>query len=408
LEVIMSANPSALLPNSTRHGISPRRSALLAASVAFTAVLAPGAGILIARGHGQPGPSTSQSMAVPADRQTRPAAAQVDTTRLAVFGPRRLLDPASGGALRAGAEARITLPPLAAGTRGVLLDLSIRGATGPGAVTLQSGTERRTVLRVASAGGQSSATAVVNLGADGDLRVKTEGGGRLQVDLLGAFEPARSATAGRLVATAPTQLLQLTPATDGNDVVVDLTRVPALAGAGTVSAILVQAAGDVGAHGGYVSVGPQGGTLDQAVYWSATTGQDRIRPGLMLIPVRSSHLHVQYHAGRQLRLSLVGYVTGTAAPTSRDGLLLVVPAGQAPPVRVTATSRVDVTLVPAGGIAGVAPQQVSAAFVDVTSARRGVLALSPVVDGAVSVTGPGTALTLTTRALVVSDRPRPS
>ena len=161
-----------------------------------------------------------------------------------------------------------------------------------------------------------------------------------------------------MVATTPVRVVELTPERDGDRTTIDLRRVRALRRAGQVSGVLIQVSADVGTRGGYVSMGPSARRLDQTVYWSATTGSDRVRAGLLVVPVRSDRIHVQYKAGTQLRADLVGFVTGASARTSTAGLVVPLPAGVADPVRVvTADGTVDVTLVPAGGIAGLAPDR---------------------------------------------------
>lgn len=411
---------------------SSRRIVVTAAVVAFTMVFASGATVLASRLLlGSPATQTVALDVADAPAPTPTATPEIATTRLAVQGPRRVLDPQAGGALPPGGEAAVPLPTLPAGTTAVLLQLSLTEATGPGAVTLRSSTEQTPVLRLAGPGAQTSATVVAGLGADAQLWVRTEGGGRLQVDLVGVFEPAASSTYGRVVAVPPTPVVDLTPDQDGDRTTVDLAAVPALQGAGAVSAVLVRFAGDVGERGGYVSVGPSADLLDQTVSWSATAGADRIRPGFLVVPVRSGQLHVQYKAGSHLGADLVGYVTGASAPDGTAGLVVPVPVAAAAPVTVTAEGRVDVGVVPAGGTAGVLPGRVAAALVTVEAtgepgtpvsvgsptspdpgaadvaadpAGRRALSLSGIVDGSVAVaTGARAVVVLTPRALVVGE-----
>lgn len=410
--------------------VSSRRVAVTAAIAAFlTVVLASGATVLVGKLLRDPAaPIALLDVAAAATPSAEPPVA---TTRLAVQGPRRLLDAQAGGALPAGGEAAVPLPSLPDGTTAVLVQLSLTGATGPGAVTLRSSIEETPALRLAAAGGQTSATVVAHVGADRDLRVWTEGGGQLQVDLVGVFEPAETATAGRIVATPATRVVDLTPREDGDRASVELGAVPTLQAAGAVSAVLLRVSGDVGEHGGYVSVGSSAEQIDQTVYWSATAGTDRIRPGFLVVPVRSGQLHVQYKAGGQLDADIVGYVTGPSAPDATAGLVVPLPPGGAAPVTVTAEGRLDVGVLSPAGVAGLLPERVAAVLVTVdatggTSAAvtvdapgsasagvpnvsagpsgRSALALSGVVAGAVGVTSTGPAVVvLTPRALVVAD-----
>jgi hypothetical protein len=419
--------------NQPSHPVTGRglRTTLFSAVVAFTVVLAVGATILVGRRLTTPdvvAPTTSLDAS--ASRFTAAASAPSAATpsQLVLVGPRRLLDPHGGGTLAPGRETRITVPALPAGATAVLLEVSILAARGPGAVTLLSNAESTPVLTAAGPGAQTSATVVAGIGADHDLRLRSQGGGSLQVDLVGVFVPATTVRAGRLVVTSPTRLLTLVPGRDGNDAAIDLTRIPALRPAGAASAVLLQVSGDVGKHGGYVALGRTASKLDQTVFWSATSGTDRIRPGFVIAPVRSGVLHVRYHAGLQLRVDLVGYLTGPAATQTGNGLVVPVTGQSARPVTVTANGRVDVGLVPT--TAGLTPSQVSAALVlvtatgrtpagvsidppgterpgapDVSAARAGrsALTVSRITDGAVSVSGQDdTVVALTPRILVVS------
>src|SRR6185369_8953144 len=124
-------------------------------------------------------------------------------------------------------------------------------------------------FRGPAAKAQLTATVVVPVSGNEGLTVGTEGGGQLTVNLLGAFEPAPSATAGRIVPIDSAPVLQLVPATDGHDADIDPNQVPAIRAAGSVSAVLLAVAADVGPNGGLVSTGPSADRQTQATYWSA-------------------------------------------------------------------------------------------------------------------------------------------
>jgi hypothetical protein len=410
-------------------GANPRRSAFYAGAVTFTVILSTAAVLfgfrLSTRPH-TPGRSLDAVALAGGGARTESVAA----TRLVVAGPQRLLDPGRTGALAPGAEAELVLPKLAANTRAVLLELSMLDATGPGAVTIRSDVDDVPALRVPAARAMTSAGVVVMLGPDrGPLRLRTEGGGRLLVNLVGRFETADSARAGRLIPVPPTRVLRLKPATDGHDAELDLDRLPGLRNAGSVSALLLNVAADVGPNGGHVYLGPAKNRLNQKVFWTATAGKDRTRYGLIVVPIRNGSFHLQYHAGKELRADVVGYVTGEQAADSAAGLVVPLPYRATGSVRVATAGRTNVPVVPASGLAGVTPDRVTAALLGITASSdtpgdlgvgtpggtvappllsavpgkpRSALTLTRLAKGVAQVTGEsGASVVLTPRALVL-------
>jgi hypothetical protein len=153
------------------------------------------------------------------------AGAVPGSSRLALLGPVSILDNRATDALAAGAL--VTLPVLPPRSNAALLEVSMVDATGPGAVTLESSAGKVTALRLPAAKAQMSTVVVVVVGADGVLKLRTEGGGRLVVNLIGVFEPSASSTSGRIVAVPLTRALLLTPKSDGkNAVTTARTRSP--------------------------------------------------------------------------------------------------------------------------------------------------------------------------------------
>jgi hypothetical protein len=201
-----------------------------------------------------------------------------------------------------------------------------------------------------------STTVVARLGADGVLLVRTEGGGKLVVNLVGAFEPVEKSTSGRVVPVPATQVVKLVPKTDGKYATVDLSAVPALRDGG-YAAVLLQFSADVGANGGFVETGLSVDRLDQRILWNPTTAEDRIRGGFLVVPVTGGPVHIHYEAGNVLTADLVGYVTDGTAPESDTGLVIPSPPSAGAEVRVAAGQEAQVPLVaegvPAGRLAGV-------------------------------------------------------
>jgi hypothetical protein len=353
------------------------------------------------------------------------------TTRLGLLGPQPLLDTRDSSPLAPGAEAAVPLPALPSGATAVLVEVSLQDAATAGAVTVAAGDVTLPVLRAAGPGAQTSATVTVPVPPSATLTVRSEGGGHLVLTLVGAFEPAESATAGRVVPVPATRVADLVPETDGHVATVDLAAVPEL-GDAALGAVMLQFSADVGERGGSVSAGPSPGDLPQEVLWAATTGDDRVRGGFLVVPVSDTgSVTIEYRAGREIRVDVVGYVTSDAAPESADGLVVPVTAPAAlPPIEVAAGAGVDVPVVPADGgvpadrvtgvLLGVSGEGTAegavgvhspvesppgAGTVSVTRAGpRSVLTLAGVDGGAVRVSGDaGATITLTPQALVVSE-----
>jgi len=269
-------------------------------------------------------------------------------SRLVLLGPRPLVRAA--GALAAGAEVSLALPALPGGSNAVLLEVSLSDAAGPGTVTIKSSVGEVTALRLARAKAQNTATVVARVAGDGVLRARTEGGGKLVVNLVGAFEPVEKSTSGRVVPVPATQVARLVPKTDGKFATVDLSAVPALRGVG-YAAVVLQFIADVGANGGFVETGLSKDRLDQKILWNPTTTEDRIRGGFAVVPVTGDGpVHIHYEAGNVLTADLVGYVTDDTAPASDAGLVVVPsPPAAGTEIRVGAGQEEQATLL-AGGI----------------------------------------------------------
>jgi len=295
------------------------------------------------------------------------------SNRLVLLGPQPLLDTRQAKALAPGAEAELALAALPAGSRAVLVDVSLVGATGPGAVALTSSAGEVIALQLPRAGAQTSATVVVPIGDDNRLRVRTQGGGHAVVSLVGAFEPAGTATAGRIVPLPTTRVLRLVPKTDGKDATIDLASVPALAEAGSAAAALLQIAADVGTRGGFVIVDGAADRPDQQVFWSATAGTDRTRTGFAVVPLVGSAVRIHYEAGTLITVDLVGYVTAASAPASAAGLVVpLTPKAPDGPTPVPAGQSVVVKVVPLPGSDQPPADRVSAVLLRLSAIGDGI------------------------------------
>jgi hypothetical protein len=281
-------------------------------------------------------------------------------SRLALMGPLPLVQ--GGDILAAGAEVTVPLPALPRGSNAVLLEVTVSDAAGPGAVTVESTVGKVTALRLPRAKAQLSTTVVARVAADGVMRVRTEAGGRLVVNLVGAFEPVEKSTSGRVVPVQASQVAKLVPQTDGKYVTVDLSGVQVLRDKG-YAAVLLQFAADVGANGGFVEVGLSVDKLDQKILWNPTTPQDRIRGGFLVVPVKDGPVYIHYEAGNVLTADLVGYLTDGTAPESDVGLVVPSPPSAGAEVRVAAGQEALVTL----AAEGVPADRLAGAFVGITA-----------------------------------------
>jgi hypothetical protein len=383
-------------------------SALAAAVIAFAIVLSSGAVLLSVRmvGDGsEPAPTEAPASGritnVGATTQTSPSAttSAPGTSRLVLIGPRRVVDSRPGHRLPAGAEVNVPLTGVPGDSSAVLLEVSVLNAREGGEVTLVSGGETTSVLKVPGSGAQTSATVVARLGADRGLAARVAGGGDLVVTVTGAFEPATTAAAGRIVAVPAEQALELVPGRDGNRATI---RFDQLALDGTpraeVGALLLSFQADVGVHGGTVAVGRDWNHLDQQAYWAATSSSDRTRRAFLVVPLSSDRLRLYYHAGTRLIVDVVGLVTGPAAATSSAGLSVPVAPATQPPVTLPAGGRADVDLPDAG--------PAKAALVTTVTTPKGgrsraVLGLLDVQGGAVRLNGPEQAVVTVTPRLLI-------
>jgi hypothetical protein len=381
--------------------------AIWAAVIAFTVVVSSGAVLITARMVGtdsEPAPPpatpppTSDRITNLGATQATPADAGPSSSRLVLIGPRRVLDSRTGDPYPAGAEVNVPLPGVSGDSTAVLLEVSVLNTTRAGTVKLISGDETTPVLRFPGRGVQTSATVVARLGTDHDLTAKVTGGADLVVTLTGAFRPATTARAGRIISVPDEQALELFPGRDGNRATIRPGQLT-LAGIprDQVGALLLSFQADVGVHGGTVAVGRAWNHLDQQVFWSATAGTDRTRRGFLIVP-RSERLRLYYHAGTRLTVNVVGLVTAKTAASESAGLSVPVASTVLPAVTLPPGGRADIDLPDAG--------KAKAALVTTATQPKGgrpraALGLLDVHAGAVRVNGPERALvTLTPRLLI--------
>ena len=109
---------------------------------------------------------------------------------------------------------------------------------------------------------------VVPQGLQREIRVTSEGGGHVVIDLVGYFEPVDEATAGRFVPVATQRLAQLITEVDGREAVIQPLENAALPASG-VEAVLVRISADVGGDGGMVRLGQEADVLPNTMMWGS-------------------------------------------------------------------------------------------------------------------------------------------
>lgn len=285
---------------------------------------------------------------------------------LAVRAPTRILDTRIG----LGAPAAAVLPGgsidlLVAGVgavpseaTAVVLNVTLGDATGPGFVQVLP-TGRATIGESSTTNVESTGTARANLaivpvGVGGRITFFTEGGGHLVADLLGWTTASGATAAGRLLAVAPTRVLDtrnglgtpdrppgVVPA-DG-DVTLRLRGIAGLPTEGIAAVALNLTATD--ATPGYLQVLP-GSSRTGIGAWSNLN----VAPGtptaanLVLVPIGTDgRISIHAESPAQVIVDVLGYVTDGAAPVRG--------AGRFVPTRPTrlVDSRAGGTALGAGG-----------------------------------------------------------
>jgi hypothetical protein len=389
----------------TRTGVQARPpwwAALWAATIAFTVVVSSGAVLLAARELSQGTQAAPSAKATDriATVNAPTTAAVPETTRLVTLAARRVVDSRPGRRLGAGATVKVPLPGVARDATAVLLEVSVLDSAAAGPVSLVCAGQTTPVLQVPGKGAQTSATVVVRLGACRDLKARTGAGGDLVITLTGAFEPAATARAGRLLPVAAEQAVHLFPGRDGNRTTIDPAKL-SLAGTprAQVGALLLTFEAEVGTRGGTVQVGRSWNHLDHQVFWAATSSAaDRIRRGFLIVPISSSPLRLYYHAGTELTVDVVGLVTGAKAKPESAGLSVPVTPLALPLVKLPDGGRADIAL-PAATKAKAA--LVTTAITPKGERTRAVLGLLDVHDGTVRVNGPERAKAVLTPRLLI-------
>lgn len=192
-------------------------------------------------------------------------------------------------------------------------------------VAYPSGRDRQTAATLNwNAGDTRANTATVAIGDDRHIAVHRTGSfgdGAVIVDVVGAFVPTTSATAGRFVPEPTSRRLLDTRSgerpTAGSTLTVALPDgVPADT---TALAVNITAVRNV--DGGFVSVYPAGSDRpDTSVLNTDRAGQ--FRAAATIVPVTAAGFDVYVSADTHLIVDVTGSFTGESAPVSADGLFV--------------------------------------------------------------------------------------
>ncbi|MFN8021655.1 MAG: matrixin family metalloprotease [Acidimicrobiales bacterium] len=320
----------------------------------------------------------------------RDASAAVTTTAFDAVGPIRLVDTRDGGAAAPGAGATVVVPVRSrAGVPGDAVAASVTivatDSSGPGFVTVWGDGDRPTtsVLNLDRAGQTRANFAITPIGADGSIRVYTQAGTHLVVDLTGVFRPAATATAGRLVPLGPTRLVDTressNPLAPSEVRTIDATSVGVPASADAV-AISFTGIGLPGWFAAWPSGTP----------WPGTSVVNTELPGApatasAIVPLANGRFDISSMLGGDVVIDVNGYFTGANATSSTEGLFVPVT-----PYRVADTRGDGSNMPPIGPAATLKTSAFPFSVTTAGSVALNITTVEPVANGFLTAYPSGT------------------
>ncbi|MEZ5250229.1 MAG: hypothetical protein R2713_13770 [Ilumatobacteraceae bacterium] len=250
------------------------------------------------------------------------------TTAYLPAGPIRLLDTRELGARPdAATELRVEVhggDGVPADVAAAAVTLTATDAAAAGYVTMWGDGPRpgTSTLNLDAPGDTRANAAIVPVGADGALRVFTQSGAHLVIDLTGVFVPADTATAGRLQPFGPARVLDTRtlggPLRPREVRIVDTSAVGVPVAASAVSIVLTGIARDA-----WFSAWPSGAT------WPGTSTVHTAASGApasatSIVPVRDGAFQLMGSAGGHVVVDVTGWFTGDTAEAGTDGLFVPV------------------------------------------------------------------------------------
>lgn len=265
---------------------------------------------------------------VPVPLPTTTHAAGIGSAALTAIAPTRVVDTrANGGFVRLSAS---TMRVTVAGQNGIpaaataaVISLSVKSAIAPGYLTAwPSGSAQPNASAVNFERAQNvTNTLFVQLGEGGAIDVYSPVTVTTIIDITGFFLPADASRSGRLIATAPTRVVDTRVdnvallATASLQVHLDqLIAADAVAVMLTLTTTGPNSAGFVTA---FATGTPRPKTPSLSIN-SANTA----RSATVLVPLQSADVTVYSSAGGHVVVDLVGYFTGPGAPVSANGLFI--------------------------------------------------------------------------------------
>jgi len=258
--------------------------------------------------------------------ETTPVGAVAITTSFSAVGPIRLIDTRDLGAAP-GTGATIVVPVRS--IEGVPADAVAASVTIVATEARQAGfvtvwgdgpQPATSALNLDRAGQTRANFAITPIGSDGNIRLYTQAGTHLVVDLTGVFRPSGATATGRLVPLGPSRLLDtrttLEPLARGEERTIDATAVGVPA---TASAVVLSFTG-IGAPG-WFAAWPAG------TDWPGTSVVNTETPGApatasAIVPLANGRFDITSLAGGDVVLDVNGYFTGAGAPVSTEGLFV--------------------------------------------------------------------------------------
>jgi hypothetical protein len=279
-------------------------------------------------------------------------------SRFVPLAPARIFDTREAGPAAGYVDAGTTRTVQFAGVAGipatgvtaVAFNLTIDAAGDAGYVTAWPHGAARPLassLNVDRPGQTAPNFVVVPLGADGQVDFYAQSGGHLLGDVIGYFELAQVASAGRIMSVQPKRLFDTRqpgslngPVPAGGTLTVPVDGVPT-----GVSAVVINVTATDAADAGYVTVFPG----DQPQPLASTLNLDgpgHTAANLTIVPLGADHtIRLYTQAGANLLADVVGWITDDTAQVSTRGL--TVPLD---PVRVFDTRTGGTPLAPGGSI----------------------------------------------------------
>lgn len=306
------------------------------------------------------------------------------TSRFEPVSPARVLDTRSGvGAPAAALPPGSTLTVQVAGRGGVpqvavtavVLNLTMTESTGAGYVqALPAGSGiagSSSNVNVTGPGQTVANLAVVPLGTGGAVTLVDVAGGHLVADVLGFFTASEATEAGRYVPVRPARVLdsrRTSPSGSGATLRVPVTGRFGVPGTG-VSAVAMTVTATASRGPGFVQVVPaDGATVLGTTSNVNLTAADQTVANLVLVPVGAGGA-VDVHTATEtdVILDVVGYMTGTGATRSTDGLFVPLTPARLSDTRLTGGLAPGTTLTHPLGAAGLPTTGVGAVMANLTA-----------------------------------------